>query len=180
MLAAFAAGRTPEVTMKVVAGFILAVVAIALGGLIVIYGGLYNVAASKPVGAITAWILSTTMRRSVEQHAEPRAMSTQGSDELIRQGFKVYSETCVYCHGAPGKDPVDIGKGLNPEPPYLPDTVGRWTAPQIFWIVKNGIKMTGMPSFGGTHSDAELEATVAFVTRLPRMTPEQYAEFEKQ
>ena len=75
---------------------------------------------------------------------------------------------------------MDIGKGLNPEPPYLADTVGRWTAPELFWIVKNGIRMTGMPSFGGTHADAELKAAVAFIQRLPRMTPEQYAEFEKQ
>ena len=76
--------------------------------------------------------------------------------------------------------PVDIGKGLNPEPPYLSDTVSRWTAPELFWIVKNGIRMTGMPAFGGTHSHAELKAAVAFIQRLPTMTPAQYAEFEKQ
>ena len=102
------------------------------------------------------------------------------TEDQVREGFKLYNEACVYCHGAPGKDPVDIGKGLNPEPRYLADTVGRWTAPELFWIVKNGIRMTGMPSFGKTHEDAEIKAAVAFIQRLPQMTPVQYGEFEKQ
>jgi mono/diheme cytochrome c family protein len=166
--------------MKVVTGVILGWVVLALAALLFVYSGVYNVAASKPENAITAWLFSTTMRRSVARHADPAVAPGQSTDDQVRQGFKLYNETCVYCHGAPGKDPVDIGKGLNPEPPYLADTVDRWTTPELFWIVKNGVRMTGMPSFGGTHSDADLAACVAFIQRLPKMTPEQYTEFEKQ
>ena len=166
--------------MKVVTGFILGWVVLAVTALLLVYSGVYDVAASKPENAITAWLFSTTMRRSVARHADAAAVPGPSTDDQVRQGFKLYNETCVYCHGAPGKDPVDIGKGLNPEPPYLSDTVSRWTAPELFWIVKNGIRMTGMPAFGGTHSDAELKAAVAFIQRLPTMTPAQYAEFEKQ
>jgi len=166
--------------MKVVIGFILGWVVLAVAALLVVYSGSYDVAASQPENTITAWLLSTTMRRSVAHHADAAATPGPSTEDQVRQGFKLYNETCVYCHGAPGKDPDDIGKGLNPEPPYLADTVGPWTAPELFWIVKNGIRMTGMPSFGGTHADAELKAAVAFIQRLPQMTPEQYAEFEKQ
>jgi mono/diheme cytochrome c family protein len=102
------------------------------------------------------------------------------NDEQMRAGYKLYSETCVYCHGAPGKDPTDIGKGLNPEPPYLPDVVGRWSSGELYWIVHNGVRMTGMPAFGETHSDEELRAVVAFIQKLPGMTEEQFAAFEKQ
>jgi hypothetical protein len=73
-----------------------------------------------------------------------------------------------------------IGKGLNPEPPYLADTVGRWTNAQLFWIIKNGIKMTGMGSYGAVHKDEEIWNLVAFVQRLPKMTPEQYGQMEQQ
>ena len=81
-----------------------------------------------------------------QRHRGPR----QASEEEIREGFRFYNEACVYCHGAPGKDPTDIGKGIDPEPPYLPDVVARWSGGELFWIAKNGIRMTGMPAFGST------------------------------
>ena len=87
-------------------------------------------------------------------------------------------KACVYCHGAPGKDPTDIGKGLNPEPPYLPDVVARWSGGELFWIAKNGIRMTGMPAFGSTHKDEEIWKVVAFIQRLPTVTEEDYAKME--
>ena len=166
--------------MKIVTGFILGWVVLAVGALLFVYSGVYDVAASKPENTIIGWLLSTTMRRSVLHHADATGSLGPSTEDQVREGFKLYNEACVYCHGAPGKDPVDIGKGLNPEPPYLADTVGRWTAPELFWIVKNGIRMTGMPSFGKTHEDAEIKAAVAFIQRLPQMTPAQYGEFEKQ
>ena len=110
--------------MKVVTGFILGWVVLAVAALLVVYSGSYDVAASKPENTITAWLFSTTMRRSVAHHADAAATPGPSTEDQVRQGFKLYNETCVYCHGAPGKDPVDIGKGLNPEPPYLADTVG--------------------------------------------------------
>jgi mono/diheme cytochrome c family protein len=114
------------------------------------------------------------MQRSVAEHAQGINAPAQLTDEQAREGARVYNETCVYCHGAPGKDPVDIGKGLNPEPPFLPDTIADWKTGEVFWIIKNGIKMTGMPSFGPSHKDDEIWKLVAFVQRMPKMTPEQY------
>src|SRR2546423_13483863 len=57
---------------------------------------------------------------------------------------------CVQCHGAPGRDPGIVGKGLRPPPPVLSEAVRPWDRAELFWIVKNGIKMTGMPASGPT------------------------------
>ncbi len=160
--------------MRFLQGFIAALVILALAGLVYVYSGAYNVAASVPDPKIVDWALSTTMQRSVAQHAQGISVPAQLGDAQAREGARIYNETCIYCHGAPGKDPGDIGKGLNPEPPYLPDTIADWSAAQIFWIVKNGIKMTGMAAFGASHKDDDLWKVVAFVQRLPKMTPEQY------
>ena len=141
--------------------------------------GAYNVAANVPDPGIVKWLLSTHMQRSVARHAGSSSAPTQFSDQQVKDGLRIYKETCVYCHGAPGKDPGDIGKGLNPEPPYLPDTVGRWTNEQLFWIIKNGIKMTGMASYSAVHKDEEIWNLVAFVRRLPKMTPEQYGQMDQ-
>lgn len=165
--------------MRFILGFLAALVVALVAALAITYSGSYNVAANVPDTGIVSWLLSTNMQRSVTSHAQAIKPPPQLTDEQAHQGLRIYKETCVYCHGAPGKDPSDIGKGLNPEPPYLPDTAGSWTSAQLFWIIKNGVKMTGMASYGAVHNDDEIWALVAFVQRLPKMTPEQYAKMEQ-
>jgi mono/diheme cytochrome c family protein len=165
--------------VRFIAGFLAALVVVIIAALAFTYSGSYNVAANVPDAGIVSWLLSTNMQRSVMNQAQAIKAPAQLTDEQARQGARFYRETCVYCHGAPGKDPGDIGKGLNPEPPYLPDTIGRWTSGQLFWIIKNGIKMTGMASYGTVHNDDEIWTLVAFVQMLPKMTPEEYAKMEQ-
>src|SRR4029077_16739407 len=91
----------------------------------------------------------------------------------VRRGLVHYHETCVVCHGAPGVAVSEIAEGMNPEPPELAGE-GSGRPGEDFWIVKNGIKMTGMPSFGVTHDDEKIWDLVAFLQQLPKMSPEQY------
>ena len=75
---------------------------------------------------------------------------------------------CVNCHGGPGIKWAKFSEGLNPGPPDLKDVVGALSAPELFWVVKNGINMTGMPSFGATGvPDQEIWSIAAFLKRLP-------------
>ena len=148
--------------MRFASGFLAAIVLMILVALAVSYSGVVNVAATEQDKGVAAWFLSNTMRSSVRRQASGIAAPRQASEEEIREGFRFYNEACVYCHGAPGKDPTDIGKGLNPEPPYLPDVVARWSSGELFWIAKNGIRMTGMPAFGSTHKDEDIWKVVAW------------------
>ena len=166
--------------MKFASGFLAAMVLIILVALAVPYSGVFNVAATEPDNPVTAWFLSTTMQRSVRQQASSVTAPRQLTEEDAREGFRFYNEACVYCHGAPGKDPTDIGKGLNPEPPYLPDVVARWSRAELFWVAQNGIRMTGMPAFGASHKDEEIWKVVAFVQRLPNISEQDYAKMEHQ
>jgi mono/diheme cytochrome c family protein len=102
------------------------------------------------------------------------------TDEMIRDGFEHYDEMCTTCHGGPGIERSEIGKGLNPPAPSLSDAVKHWTPRQLFWIVKNGVKMTGMPSFGVTHNEDEVWSIVAFIEKLPEMSSEQYQQMKPQ
>lgn len=52
------------------------------------------------------------------------------------------------CHGAPGVEPSEAGKGLQPDLPDLAEAVKEWAPAKLFWIVKHGVKMTGTPGFG--------------------------------
>ena len=67
----------------------------------------------------------------------------------------------------------DIANGLYPKPADLTNAAQRYTPGELFWILKNGIKMSGMPAWID-HSDDELWATVAFLEKLPAMGEADY------
>ena len=154
-------------------GFVLV---LALAGLAFIYSGIYDVAASSPDAGLIHWVLETTRSRSVHRAAEAFEESARVPDlkdpSLIRTGLVHYHAMCLTCHGAPGVPISESGQGLNPYPPEL---AGEEEEPaEVFWVVKNGIKMTGMPAFGVTHSDEELWAIVAFMKKMGDLSPEEY------
>ncbi len=162
-------------TLKGIALGIVAVLLLAVATwLIVVYTGLYNVAASDWHADPVRWTLDTTMRSSVAARADEIQLPETFSEELIAEGGMHYSETCAHCHGAPGRDPSEWSRGMRPEPPLLTEAAPEWSAEEIYWIVKHGIKMTGMPAFGADHEPEELKAITAFVAQLPEITPEQY------
>jgi mono/diheme cytochrome c family protein len=141
-----------------------------------VYSGVYDVAATAPDSGLVAWALETTAHASVERRAEEVEVPPLDRPEQLAEGLVHYHEMCVTCHGAPGVPASEIGKGLNPFPPELAEEAGEEGPEELFWIVKNGIKMTGMPAFGTTHSDEQLWAIVAFMRTLPETSAEEYAQ----
>jgi mono/diheme cytochrome c family protein len=81
---------------------------------------------------------------------------------------------CVTCHGEPGREPSEIGRGLNPEAPELSKSAQEWSDSELHWIIRNGIKMSGMPGFGETHDDKEIWAIATFLRTMSGRTPDQY------
>ena len=166
--------------MKVLIGLIAALLVALFGGLFIILSGHFNVAATDPDSAMTEWILHATMRRSVVMQSSGIVAPKSFADEQVRDGFEEFNTMCVGCHGAPGRMRNAAGKGLRPRAPDLAQAARTWDSGNLFWIVKNGIKMTGMPAFGLTHDDQTIWNLVAFVSRLPDITPEQYQQLEGQ
>lgn len=142
--------------------------------LLTVYTGAYNVAATDPHADIVRWTFDSTMQRSVADRAANLTPPEQISQQSVREGARIYSETCAHCHGAPGKDHEPWAANMRPQPPKLTDAGAHWKTREVFWIVKHGIKMTGMPAFSREHDDQTLWAIAAFVKDLPGMTPEAY------
>ncbi len=156
----------------------LAVVAI-VAGLGVLYSGSVYIGADEPHAGLTRWLLHTGMQRSVREHAEGIKAPPLYDPKMILEGFRHYREMCVGCHLAPGVTHSEIREGLTPKPPSLQLAAERWTAPQLFWIVKHGVKMTGMPAWGKSHSDDKIWAMVAFLKQLPGMKAAQYQAMDR-
>lgn len=159
---------------------ILATVAVAygvlaLGGLAFVYSGLYDVGATARHWPITGWLLQTARARSIAARA--RGITTPpnlATDANLLMGIDHFSTHCAVCHGAPGVPKGDIAEGLYPQPPALTDAAKQFTPGELFWILKHGIKMTGMPAWSD-HTDPELWAIVAFLEKLPTMSEGEYA-----
>lgn len=166
--------------MNCVRGVIGVIIILVAIGFIVMYSGAINVAATEPHSAITRYVLSTTMDNSVRSHAKGIEVPPLDNQEMIMEGFRHYREMCVMCHLAPGVKATEIHKGLTPEPPELHEGLDEWRPNELFWIVKHGVKMTGMPAWGPTHSDQKIWAIVAFLEKLPHMNAAQYKEMDKQ
>src|SRR5262249_20808025 len=141
---------------------------------VAIYAGLYNIAADVPHTQPVYWLLETLRERSVAARARDIVVPSNLDDaNRISKGAGQYAEMCSGCHLAPGMKRTEISQGLYPRAPELRRGSDVTPAEQ-FWIVKHGVKMTGMPAWGITHDDELLWDVVAFVRKLPKLTPEQY------
>lgn len=163
--------------MKTLWTVVLTVIVLLALALAFLYSGLFNIAASSPDAGLVRWALDTAREHSVKRAMRDVQVPPLTDPALVRTGFLHYRENCVTCHGAPGVEASEIGQGLSPYPPELATTSEEGNPRELFWIVKNGIKMTGMPSFGVTHTDQEIWAIVAFLLKMPKMTPPEYQAF---
>ena len=151
-------------------------VGLALVGLLVAWSGVYSVAASRGHWAIVERFLAFGMRNSVETHAMLVKVPPLDSPDLVRLGAGHFHDGCAYCHGAPGMPVNPVASQMLPPPPPLSEAVERWATRELFWIVKHGIKYTGMPAWVAQQRDDEVWAVIAFLRRLPHLTPKQYRE----
>jgi mono/diheme cytochrome c family protein len=155
----------------IIASILIAGIFALLGGFAVITTGAYDVAATAPHWPVTHWVMETARTRSIKAHAAAIQVPSNFDDPAnIPMGVEHFAAHCAVCHGAPGVPRGDIAQGLYPPPPDLSKTAPLYSPGELFWIVKNGIKMTGMPAWSD-HSDEELWATVALVTKLPLPSP---------
>ena len=147
---------------------------VAVAALLFVKLGIYDVAAAKRHSKTTQWVTQETMIYSVQRHAagiEPPAWTSAA--QLVA-GYCDYETHCVACHGAAAVARQQWVSGIEPQPPYLLDSTERFTPGELFWIVKNGIKMTGMPAWDQSMSDREIWNVVAWLEASRRLPPQTY------
>lgn len=159
--------------MKFLAGAITAVL-IGLAVAAFIFGtGRFNVAATATPDVIDR-LAPRVLEKAVERGARDVANPIARDPGAVARGLLHYRENCLPCHGAPGIDPAEFQEGMNPTPPGIDAAVLQQSSDaELFWVVKNGIRMTGMPAFGVNHSEEEIRDIVAFVRHAPKLTEEE-------
>jgi len=146
----------------------------ALGGILFIYFGAYDPAALSQHSRFTNWMLHTVALNSIGRRARDVKVPDLTDPEKIGRGLNLYRQNCLQCHGAPGEPPASFAMGLMPGAPPMEQVAREWPANQIYWVVKNGIKMTAMPAWHFRMTDSELWDVVAFVETMPKLSPADY------
>jgi mono/diheme cytochrome c family protein len=154
-------------------GAIAAVVAVCVfaGGYLAL--GFYNIGADAPHLGITRAVIEYARNRSVTVRARDIVVPSLNEPGRVADGAADYDAMCTSCHLAPGMADNEMRPGLYPKPPNLAEIPAL--PPKIqFWVIKHGIKMSGMSAWGKTHSDDEIWNMVAFLQKLPKLTPGEY------
>jgi len=150
--------------------------ALVLLFLIYIYSGSYNPGSLSKHNGLTLWTIKTTLSHSIEKRAKNISVPSNLNDSsVIQMGFNHFNEMCTGCHGAPGIKPNEAAKGLYPAAPLIYKFANNMNPKTTFWVIKNGIKMSGMPALSPTHSDDKIWAITAFITKkLGKMNADEY------
>ena len=117
-------------------------------------------------------LMQTIRNRSIQVHSADINVPNLDDPQLILKGAGQYAAMCTNCHLSPGMDDSEIRPGLYPQPPKLAQV--RFDPRAVFWTIKHGIKMSAMPAWGSSHDDETIWSMVAFVQKLPGMTPAEY------
>ncbi|ANH67360.1 c-type cytochrome [Mitsuaria sp. 7] len=147
----------------------------AAGAAAFVWFGVYDVSATgphlQPVHSLLEIALQRAVQRRADAHPPPRDLLTR---ERVMQGAACFRDRCVVCHGAPGVAPQAFALGMQPVPSSLVEATRHWRPQDLYWITRNGIKMSGMPAWEYRLEEGELWSVVAFLDALPLMTPDQY------
>jgi mono/diheme cytochrome c family protein len=155
---------------SVVAMLALATVA-AIGFL---WSGLYDIGADDPHTSPVLAALETLRERSIAARSGDLQVPDLRDPVLIRQGAGNYEAMCSGCHLAPGRGATELSRGLYPAPPNFSTAGSLAPAARQFWVVKHGIKASGMPAWGKSMDDRYLWGLVAFVRQLPTLDARGY------
>src|SRR3990167_5129368 len=138
------------------------------------YLGLVNVGADDPHFPAVYAFLTMARDRSIEVRSKDIEVPNLNDEALIKAGAGNYNSMCIGCHLAPGVAETELSQSLYPAPPNLAQVGIDGNPAAAFWVIKHGIKATGMPAWGKSMGDQYIWGMVAFLDQLPKMDANQY------
>lgn len=122
--------------------------------------------------ALETWAAHKSLNASIAREAPAGPNPQPLSDGNLLAGIKAYESNCMVCHGAADGKASNIALGLYQEAPQLAkDGVEDDPDGKIYWKIKHGIRLTGMPSFGKTLQDADVWRLTLFLKHMDSLPP---------
>jgi hypothetical protein len=162
-----------------VLGVIVTILLIIVGGYLFIRGGGVSLATTAPPLPLEKTVARLALRASIgNAAAQKNPLPFEDGDML--PAVKTYKAHCAMCHGVPEQPPTEISKGMFPPPPQLfekEDMVTDDPEGVTYWKVTNGIRLSGMPGFGGILSDAQRWQVTMLVAHADKLSGAAQAAF---
>ena len=165
--------------IKVILAVIVVLLLGAFGAALFVESGFYNIGADDHHTKAVLALITQLRDRSIEARLDSIKPQLAPTPAMIKSGAEHYASLCVGCHLAPGVAKSDLRAGLYPHPPNLAQEDIQESR-RAFWIIKHGIKMSAMPAWSKTLDDAAIWDVVAFVRKMPGMTPEDYQQLAQR
>jgi mono/diheme cytochrome c family protein len=166
----------------VLKAFLLLVgLAIVIGGIGLWYFVSSGVSAKEQPGRIEEFVAGRARNMAIARRAKSLTNPVEYSGEIIADGRAHFADHCATCHANDGSGDTPMGRGMWPKPPDMRlDRTQNLSDGELFWIIENGIRFTGMPAWSTGTQEGETASwhLVHFIRRLPRMTPEELEEME--
>jgi len=162
--------------MKLLALIGALAILVAIAAAVYFFGGFYSVAGTQEDPGVVKWALINVRTASISRHAVDAPPIPIDDPANVQAGARAFATRgCADCHGGPGVEWEKFSEGMHPDPPDLKDVVKERRPNELFWVIKNGINMTGMPSFGKIEvPDKEIWTIVAFLKKLPNVSEADY------
>jgi plastocyanin/mono/diheme cytochrome c family protein len=156
-------------TSRVVAAVVLGLLVVA-GALLYVFAGSGALSADRRPGRLEEAVARRLVRLSIPS-AGASATNPFAAGDAWRDGLDHFGDHCAMCHGADGRG-AELGRSMYPPAPDLSSpSIQQFTDAQLFSIIQHGVSWTGMPAFQSTHSPEDTWKLVAFIRRVPRLTP---------
>lgn len=156
---------------------LLVLLAGAMGAVALLQTGM----SAKPAPSALEAAAARAFRRWAIPAAAREARNPVRADErVLAQGRAHFADHCASCHGNDGSGGTALGRGLYPRPPDLrAKETQALTDGELFYVIENGVRLTGMPAWGVDGVPEESWKLVHFIRHLPKLTEEELAEMER-
>ena len=162
---------------KILLGAILTLALLLMSALVVTRLGLMPVRADGTHSRLEARIMPAVLHASIARHASGETNPIPLNQDNLKAGIDTYKAMCARCHSTPNGEPSVYGQSFYPPAPKLPEGMAQYTDSQLFWVIKHGIRNTGMPAWGSMLSDEEIWQIVSLLKNSQGLPPSVEAEW---
>lgn len=164
-----------------VASIVTLLLVLALVAGIVLWLLTHGFSASEKPSALEAFLARHARTIATPSEAKTLRSPLAPTEEDLAAGREHWAGHCAACHALDGSGNTDIGRNLYPPAPDMRDALTQdLTDGELFYIINNGVRFTGMPAWGSLHSATDNWQLVAFIRRLPHLTPEELQQMQQQ
>jgi mono/diheme cytochrome c family protein len=151
-------------------GVVMGAAGLAAAAYVYVHYGYMDMRADQPAGRIERVYMRDAMDRSVDRHAPKMPNPVPATDANLIDGIRVYKNNCAICHGDAEKPTAALSRGFSPPVPQFLKDAPDMPEYQNYWIIRHGVRMTGMPAWEQVLSDSDIWKVTAFLSKMGKLS----------